>query len=138
MRTIDNLDKELLVDLLTTATFGSDWLEIKTLKSEKNLDANLDETYLQNRCLEEKWADRLLNGGHIICIDWYDFETDENGNDKDGVRYELTLEDFKNGLLKAKEKEAMRDWVDFVEENDDYYTCNNLVQVVIFGEVIYG
>ena len=137
MRTIDNIDKELLVDLLTTATFGSDWLEIKTLKSEKDLDANLDETYLQNRCIEERWADRLLNGGHIICIDWYDFETDENGNDTDGVRYELTLEDFKKGLLKAKDKEAMRDWVDFVEENDDYYTCNNLVQVVIFGEVIY-
>ena len=137
MRTIDNIDKELLVDLLTTATFGSDWLEIKTLKSEKDLDANLDETYLQNRCMEERWADRLLNGGHIICIDWYDYETDENGNDIDGVRYKLTLEDFKKGLLKAKEKEAMRDWVDFVEENDDYYTCNNLVQVVIFGEVIY-
>ena len=137
MRTIDNIDKELLVDLLTTATFGSDWLEIKTLKSEKDLDANLDETYLQNRCMEERWADRLLNGGHIICIDWYDYETDENGNDIDGVRYKLTLEDFKKGLLKAKGKEAMRDWVDFVEENDDYYTCNNLVQVVIFGEVIY-
>lgn len=137
MRTIDNIDKELLVDLLTTATFGSDWLEIKTLKSEKDLDANLDETYLQNRCMEERWADRLLNGGHIICIDWYDYETDENGNDIDGVRYKLTLEDFKKGLLKAKEKEAMKDWGDFVEENDDYYTCNNLVQVVIFGEVIY-
>ena len=137
MRTIENIDKELLVDLLTTATFGSDWLEIKTLKSERNLDTNLDETYIQNRCMEERWVDRLLNGGHIICIDWYDYETDENGNDIDGVRYKLTLEDFKKGLLKAKEKEAMRDWVDFVEENDDYYTCNNLVQVVIFGEVIY-
>lgn len=138
MRSIDNIDKELLVDLLTTATFGSDWLEIKTLKAERELDTQFDSDYLDNRCLEEKWADRLLNGGHIICIDWNDYETDDNGNDIDGVRYELTLEDFKNGLIKAKEKDAIRDWADFVEEKEDYYTCNNLVQVVIFGEVIYG
>ena len=36
MRTVDlnAIDHEMLVDLLCTATYGSEWLQIKTLKSE--------------------------------------------------------------------------------------------------------
>lgn len=130
---LENIEKEMLVDLLCTATYGCDYLAVRTLKAESNLDEKYDEEYLENRCLEEKWADRLMDGGHIVIYDIYD--EDEDGKP---MRYELTLEDFKKGLIKARDGEDVRDWADFVNENDDYFTCNNLLQVVIFGEVIYG
>lgn len=125
------LTKDLLVNLFSTATYGSEWLNIETLKSEKYLDDKFDNEYLENRCREERWADRLLNGGTIVCLDYYDDIDDENV-----ARYEIKLEKFKNGLEKAQEI-IPRDWADFVNDEDDYYTCNNIMQVIIFGEVIY-
>lgn len=132
---IDNISKETLVDLFSTATYGSNWLEIKTLKAERCLDDKYDKEYLENRCSEEKWANRLLNGGHIVCYDWYATEDDDESNP---TRYKINLNTLKERLKLARDKEAVRDWCDFVLENDDYYTCNNLMQVVMFGEIVYG
>ena len=131
MRTVDlnAIDHKMLVALLCTATYGSDWLEINTLKSERFMEEDVEQSVRDYWCREDKWAYRLLKGGHIVC---YDYEDD------DYTRYELTLDDIKRGLEKARDGEAVRDWADFVNENDDYYTCNNLMQVCIFGEVIYG
>jgi hypothetical protein len=133
MRDLTNINKEVLVDLLSTATYGCDYLGVLTLKAEKSIDEKFDSDYLENRCCEELWADRLLGGGHIVVVDYED--EDENGVP---AKYKLNLEDFKNGLNKARDKEAVRDWADFVEEEDDYYTCNNLLQVIVFGEIVYG
>lgn len=128
------LTKEQLVDLLCTATYSSDWLEIKTLKSERHLDEIYDEEYLENRCLEEKWADRLLNGGHIFCFDYYD--EDDSGKT---MRYTIRLEDIEDKLEKAtKDEEVVREYANWISGDYDYYDCNNLMQYVIFGEVVYG
>lgn len=132
---IDEISKETLVDLFSTATCGSNWLEIKTLKAERCLDDKYDEEYLENRCVEDKWADRLLGGGHIVCYDYYAAEDDEDGKP---TRYKIDLNTLKERLKLARDKESVRDWCDFVLENDDYYTCNNLMQVVMFGEIVYG
>ena len=139
MRTVDlnAIDHEMLVDLLCTATYGSEWLQIKTLKSERFMDEEVEQSVRDGWYCEDRWANRLLKGGKIVCYDWYDnddLEFEENRP----ARYELTLDDIKRGLEKARDGEAVRDWADFVNENDDYYTCNNLMQVCIFGEVIYG
>lgn len=133
MRKIDlnAIDHKMLVDLLCTATYGCDWLEIYTLKSERFMDEEVEQSVIDCWCREDKWAHRLLKGGHIICLDYYD-------DDAQPARYELTLDDIKRGLEKARDGEAVRDWADFVNEEDDYCTCNNLMQVCIFGEVIYG
>ncbi len=132
MRTLENIDKDFLVDLLCTATYGSDWLDINTLKNESHLDADFDEEYLNCRCCEEKWADRLLAGGHIVCIDLYAEEDEEEKTD-----YIIDLQQIKDGLNKAL-GECPHDLADFLTEEDDYFTCNNLMQVIMFGEVIYG
>lgn len=124
---LENISHENLVDLLCTATYGCDWLGIKTLKSERFMDEDVEESVRDGWCIEDKWAHRLLKGGHIVCLDY-----------EDEVRYELTLDDIKKGLEKARDGVAPRDWADFCDENDDYFTCNNLVQVCMFGEVIYG
>lgn len=124
---LENISHENLVDLLCTATYGCDWLEIKTLKSERFMDEEVEQSVRDEWSREDKWANRLLKGGHIVCLD-YD----------DAARYQLTLDDIKKGLEKARDGVAPSDWADFCEENDDYFTCNNLLQVCMFGEVIYG
>lgn len=132
MRTVDlnAIDHEMLVDLLCTATYGSNWLEIKTLKSERFMDEEVEKSVRDEWCREDRWANRLLKGGHIVCLNYED--------DDVPARCELTLDDIKRGLEKARDGEAVRYWADFVNENDDYFTCNNLMQVCMFGEVIYG
>ena len=132
-RTLDNINKEFLVDLLSTATYGCDFLSLHTLVNENTIDDQFDEGYLRYRCREERWADRLLGGGHVVVLDWEDTDVDDKP-----TRHELTLEDFKNGLIKARDGEAAKDWADFVDETDDFYTCNNLLQVIVFGEIVYG
>jgi hypothetical protein len=126
-RDINNINKDLLVDLFSTATYSCDWLMIKTPIAERHLDDKFSQEYLDNRCIEEKWADRLLSGGNI-CV--YDLEEEE--------RYVINFEKIKEGLIKAQTEKAVDDWTDFVDGNDDYFTCNNLLQVIIFGEVVYG
>jgi hypothetical protein len=136
MRNIDlnvGIDRESLSDLLSVALSGCDWLRTETLRSEDCIDERLDPSYRANRCLEDKWADRLLLGGHLVFYDLYD--EDDNG---EPMRYELDIDDFNRGLRKAMTKECPYDWADFVDMNDDYYTGNNLIQVCIFGRVIYG
>lgn len=132
-RTLDNINKEFLVDLLSVATYGCDFLEVKTLSNESVIDDKFSDTYLERRCREERWADRLLGGGHIVVLDWEDTDDDERP-----TKYTLSLDDFKNGLIKARDGEAAKDWADFVDETDDFYTCNNLLQVIVFGEIVYG
>lgn len=105
---LENIGKELLVDLLSSGTCF-DFLEIRTMTSEEHLDDKFDESYLEKRFLDEKWADRLLNGGHIVALDYEDYDEEK----KQPKRYELTLEDFKKGLIKARDGEAESDWYDF-------------------------
>ena len=131
---IDNISKETLVDLFATATYGSNWLDITVLRSEDHLDNAFSKEYLDDRCLEDVWADRLLNGGHIVCLDWYAAE-DNDGNPNE---FKIDLNGLKEKLKLARDKEAVRDWCYFVLEKNDYYTCNNLMQVVMFGEIVYG
>ena len=135
---LENITHENLVDLLCIATYGSDWLVIKTLKSERFMDEEVEQSVRDGWCIEDKWAHRLLKGGHIVCLDYADDSNDDYDGDAKPARYELTLDDIKKGLIKARDGEALRDWADFCDENDDYFTCNNLVQVCMFGEVVYG
>lgn len=48
MRKIDlnAIDHKMLVDLLCTATYGCDWLEIYTLKSERFMDEEVEQSVI--------------------------------------------------------------------------------------------
>ena len=64
MRKVDlnSIDHEMLVDLLCTATYGSNWLDVKTLKSERFMDEEVEQSVRDCWCREDKWANRLLKG----------------------------------------------------------------------------
>lgn len=92
-------------------------------------------------CLEDKVADCLLNGKEICVVD-LQAEGQVYGNlphkideEDESVSYFVTLQDFLNGFSNADALEYVKD---LANENDDYWTAYNLIQFVIFGELIYG
>lgn len=141
---IKEITHEELVNLFSTATYGSNWLMITKPKGSYKGTALEDE----NDCTEDTWAKVLLNGGTIYCYDNCAEDEDEfYGNlphkfTDCGMRYELTLKDLIKGLEKACVDESygtkyFDDWR--FEGNDfDITEAEYLIQIAIFGEAIYG
>jgi len=151
---ITELTQEDLVNLLCTATYGSNWLEIHRT-TDKGVKWDGDE------CLEDTWAKCLLAGNPIECTDHY-AEGDHYGelpykvnDDEDGIEevtYTLTLQDIINGLQKCTDGT----FIDADNDNAGNYllSCFNtfkeddggmdnpqadaLMQIILFGELIYG
>lgn len=134
---IINLTHEDIVDILSMLTCENDF-GLSYKKSDYN---SIPKDKRQGVCFEDKLADCLLNGKSIQVID---LQADEEvyGNLKhkidaeDGsVIYTVTLSDFIAGLEKPEALEYVRD---IIKENGDYWTSYNLIQFVLFGELIYG
>ena len=152
---ITELTQEDLVDLLCTATYGSNWLDCYT-PNRLGLDIT------ESDCREDVWAKALLAGHSIECIDYYAEEeaygnlphtTDEDGN----VTYIVTLEDIKNGLqacfdgtfkIGYGDGNSERAWLKecyahFSDPDEgrmemDQPEAEALMQVIMFNELIYG
>lgn len=92
-------------------------------------------------CFEDKCADVLLNGGKIYVTDVlaegqvYGTLPHTIDAEDESVTYKVTLEDFLKGFSNTDAMEYVKDLAD---ENDDYWTAYNLIQFVLFGELIYG
>lgn len=92
-------------------------------------------------CYEDKCADVLLNGGKIYITDIqaekvvYGELPHTIDAEDESVTYEVTLGDFLKGFSNAAAMEYVQD---LANENDDYWTAYNLIQFVLFGELIYG
>lgn len=141
---IKEITHDELVNLFSTATYGSEWLVIRKPKGSYKGTALEDE----NDSCEDSWSKVLLNGGTIYCYDNYAEDEDEfYGNlphkfTDYGMRYELTLKDLIKGLEKAGNDgdygaKCFDDWR--FEGNDfDITEAEYLMQVAIFGEAIYG
>lgn len=157
---ITELTQEDLVNLLCTATYRSNWLEIHRT-TDKGVKWDGDE------CLEDTWAKCLLAGNPIECTDHY-AEGDHYGelpykvnDDEDGIEevtYTLTLQDIINGLQKcadgtfshtnydeADNGDTEKSWIAkcFQHFKDDSGEMDNpeaesLMQIILFGELIYG
>lgn len=147
---ITELTQEDLVNLLCTATYDSNWLSCYAPYRE-----GVDIT--EEDCREDIWAKCLLAGEKIQCFDYY-AEGDTYGELKWGVSdngeifYWVSLQDIINGLQKCADgtsKDAdkyadkgflARCYNDFVNDGDnwDYVEADALMQVILFGELIYG
>lgn len=130
MKKTFKINKENLVHVFAVATEGSDWLWIDYPNRFKKFVSS------DEQCREDKWADVLLNSdgrAYIIAVDYNDDEEDG----EEGKEYEIRLTDMERGLEIFKKKYPDY-FSDLLEDKDDYYTCNNLMQCVMFGEVVYG
>lgn len=144
---VTELNHANLVDILSTALFGCDWLEADY---DSNFWKSIPGDKKSGHCFEDHLADVLLNGGtitlsdkeadgelykvrgvpcHLEKVDWWDAE-----NYKIGV-YTLNL----RALLKACSTPYGYELLtEVLSGQGDYFTANNLLQIAIFGEVIYG
>ena len=124
--TITELTHDDLVNLIETATYGSEWLSahcpVESREMYKSSEYN---------CHSEALAEVLLKGGKIIFTDHYD-EDEEDGKD-----YLVDLKQVLRGLNKFLKKYPSN-FEDVTTDSGDYYTWNNAVQMIIFGDLVYG
>ena len=142
---IEEFSQEDLVDLLCTATYGSEYFACRIPKG------NYKGTELEddNDCREDSWAKVLLAGKTLYVYDYYS-EEEAYGNlphkwieDEQAMRYTITLEDIKKGAQQVLDsnnnydKKCMQNWM--AGEGDmDLCEAENLLQLFVFGEAIYG
>lgn len=144
------IDHEHLVSLFSTALYGSDYLVGQLPTSDEDVEKHEDE------CWEDIAARHLLKGGSVLVRD----ENSEGEaysslgtvDDKSGVTtYKIKLGDIIDGLNKAAngtfkvndidEEAAAREYFfDFYdnEGNLDCVGADYLMQIILFGEVVYG
>jgi hypothetical protein len=122
----DRFNHESIVEVLATATYGSDWLAIKTAKDKKSQQLRKEAKEKGFNCMEDIWAYVLEHGGKLVC---WDGEEDEE--------HLISMEDYKKGFDAFIQK-CPRHYADLMEGDGDYYTSNVLIQCVLFEEEIYG
>lgn len=132
--TVTEFEHEDLVDLLSTALYGSTWFEA-------DYDSNIYNS-LENKegdCFEDKLADMLL-AGHKITI--FDHEAEGEsyskkcvGFDGESAIYEVDMKDF---LKTASTKRGFKLVEEVLSGDGDYWTGDAFLQRVVFGDEIYG
>ena len=132
--TVTELTHEDLVDLLSTALYGSSWFEA-------DYDGNIYNS-LKNKegdCFEDALADMLLAGHKITIIDYYaegeSYSKKCVGFDGESAVYEITLKDF---LKTASTKRGFKLVEEVLDGDGDFWTADAFLQRVVFGEEIYG
>ena len=145
--TITDITKEDLVNLFSTAIYGSNWLGLKIRKTDyygTSLEDNTD-------CTEDKWAKVLLDGKSVFVYDYYAEDDDDFYGElfhvycesRGAMRYTITLSDIKKGIEKAinsggYDAECAFDLINNDSCDLDLTEAENLLQIIIFGEAIYG
>lgn len=165
--TITDLTQEDLVNLFSTAFYGSNYL---SADYEESVEYNEDD------CYKEIMANILLHGGKIMVTDHYaedgevygdlKCKVDEDENGSLTTTYFVTLEDIVAGLTKAANGTfntgvnencfgtltMSKDYQDrniefakrsfnafaFDEREWDYNTADCLMQIILFDEIVYG
>lgn len=143
--TIKELTHEDLVNLLSTTFYGSPTF------APMLVDEFMSYEYIgEGDCLEDKMANVLLCGGRVAAID---LECDDELFENKGVlarineggegEYQFDLKAIKKGLKMALESKkgyirsaALNFLID--DGSFDAGDAEVLIQMIIFGEVIYG
>lgn len=142
---ITDITHEDIVDLLSTATYGSGYIDIAFVYQQEYLNSKKE-----GDSREDVYARMLLNGYKIEVRDYYS-ENDEdffgnlhhewNAMDECMV-YHVGIEDIKNGIAKCLDlggwkAKCARDLIER-DGNFDLPEAETIMQVIVFGEVIYG
>ena len=150
--TITELSHEDLVNLLSTATYGSSWLSCTIAKATRDrLDIEEED------CREDVWAKALLAGDSIYPTDHlaegctYGDRGSLTGDKDDSAVYRITLNDVVAGLQFAMDGDFAPNDEDEVEwlakcvihlrdgsTEFDNTEAEALMQVIMFGSIIYG
>lgn len=145
---ISEITHEDLVNLFSTAFYGNKHFGVfyDTSDYKGKPFASPDD------CHEDKLAKIILNGGMIFVTDFYSEDSDEHygeiehtwNEEGECMSYTITLKDIENGLAKAASSSEpyCRESFSHFAENDcidfDLNDADTLMQIIVFGEVIYG
>ena len=136
-----NWTEELLSDIFSTATYGSDWLEIHVSEGSCSLWNELKEAEPDRHWTrEEKWATVILHDGFLAVVDHFADEDDKNYDESvGGALYIIGLREINEGV-NAYARENFVSLARLLENEGeaDYYDGNEFMQCVLFGETIYG
>ena len=141
---VTDITHDDLVDLFSTATYGSNYLSLAFINEDDYYGTKLEDS---NDCWEDKFAKVLLDGGCIEVLDYYAEDEDDFNGDKphrwDGqcMAYTIGLPDIQEGLQKALDSDTAWDNScarDLIDGDLDLYEAENLMQIIVFGETIYG
>lgn len=132
--TVTELTHEELVNLLSTALYGSSWFGASY---DKNIYKTLEKT--EGDCFEDALADMLLNKQKITITDYY-AEGEKYSKkfvrfDGEDAEYEITLKDILNT---ASTKSGFKLVEEVLDGDGDFWTADAFLQRVVFGEEIYG
>lgn len=134
---VTEITHDELVNVLSMLCLENDF----AVNCKKKDYAKVPEDNRSGDCYEDKCADVLLNGGKVYVTD-IQADGEVYGklkhtiDEEDGsVTYQVGLKDFLNGF---SNNDALTYIKELENENDDYWTAYNLIQFVIFGELIYG
>lgn len=144
--TICDINHEDLVELLSTACYGSSWFGV-----DYNVTEYKNSAPKEGDCIEDKCAKILLHGFSITLYDMYaEDEDDHYGTlphhwDEDAryMDYTVTLKDIERGLSKALDAggwsaKYVHNLINAEDGDFDQPQAEALVQWIIFGEEIYG
>lgn len=151
--TITELSQEDLVNLLSTATYGSSWLSCTIAKGTRQQLEILPED-----CRENVWAKALLAGFPIYLTDHqaegctYGDKGSLDADDPDeSAIYRITLQDILAGLQSALDGDFAPNDEEEVEWaarcvlhlRDEAFSfdadeADLLVQIIMFGSIVYG
>lgn len=129
----DRFNFENIVNVLATGTYGNSYLSCYVAYDAKSqglaYDIREGKAKPENGvvCREDVWAYVLTNGGKIV------FVFDDDGEEEE---HEVDMEAWKKGFQKFIEDDAT-DYADLMNEDGDFYTAWNLIQFVIFGEIVF-
>ena len=132
--TVTELTHDELVNLLSTALYGSNWF---AASYDSKVYKSLTET--EGDCFEDALADMLLAGHKIKITDYYaegeSYSKKCVGFDGEDAEYEVTLKDF---LHTASTKSGFKLVEEVLDGEGDYWTADAFLQRVVFGKEIYG
>ena len=127
--TIKKLTHEEVVNFLSGVnSYSSYWCSHWEAESDfeyRNAKQRLTQRMSEDEiCFEDVMAEVLLSGHSIILAD-----------EEEGEEYTLTIENLKQAIGKALEDETVSQ---HLVEDWDCEDCDSILQIALFGEVIYG
>lgn len=149
---VTSLSYDDLVNLFNTACYGNGAVKISVPHFYRALMDGAD-------CIEGLWANVLLSGGHIEVYDMHDQSNtrEESELNRYGLQgtnwvstsfrtyghtdisvtaYRISLETLLKGMSNNKALPYIEKLLE--KEEGDMFTAWNLLQIAIFGEIIYG
>ena len=137
------LTHEEIVNIFSTASYDNYLLELSYADSMDDLAREVkkkwNETHGDTMCYEDKLAAILENGGTIVAVDkgeyeYGSYEGEEPNKDK-GI-HPLTLKKLLDACSTTEGYKYAKTLL--VDEDGDFYDAWNIIQIAMFGEVVYG